>query len=130
MSEDKQVDGPVPEAKTEGSDIERSSFMERVFMGFRSGPVFHPVFEKFEREHVTQLLENSFERERAEQKARSSDRWFRLTYVALVAGLFVFLTLLLLPNNTDLYFQILQGLGLFLAGFAGGYGVRSYQRDP
>ena len=50
-----------------------------------------------------------------------------MAYVALGIALFIFLTLSLLPDRSDPYFQILQGLGLFGSVLAGGYGIRSYQ---
>lgn len=37
------------------------------------------------------------------------------------------LTIYLLPDQADLYFKVLQGLGIFAAGLAGGYGLKSYQ---
>ena len=93
----------------------------------RSGPAYHPIFDKFDSEHVTQFLRDSFESDAARQRTHRSNRWFRLAYVALGVALFIFLTLSLLPDRSDLYFQILQGLGLFGSGLAGGYGIRSYQ---
>ena len=73
------------------------------------------------------FLKDSFESDAARQRTHRSNRWFRLAYVGLGVALFIFLTLSLLPDRSDLYFQILQGLGLFGSGLAGGYGIRSYQ---
>ena len=42
-------------------------------------------------------------------------------------AVFVFLTLLLLPEQANLYLEILKGLGIFAAGTAGGYGLKAYQ---
>lgn len=92
----------------------------------RSCPACHPIFDKFESQHVTQFLKDSFESDAARHQTLRSNRWFRLAYFGLGVALFVFLTLLLLPDRSDLYFQILQGLGLFASGLAGGYGIKSY----
>ena len=128
MSEDRQVEGPVSDPGANEPVKKQVRRMQEFFAGtVRSGPAYHPIFDKFESEHVTQFLENLSEKEKASQKLRSSNRWFRLAYVALGIGTFVFLTLLLMPDRSELYFQLLQGLGLFGSGFAGGYGFKSYQ---
>ena len=90
------------------------------------GPMHHPIFSKFEPEHVTQFLANVREREQDESHYKKGGRWFRLAYVLTGIGVFVFLTLLLLPDQSDLYFQILEYVGIFAAGFAGGYGIKTY----
>lgn len=92
-----------------------------------SGRSVHPLFDKFESQHVTQFLEQSFESDVARRKTARSDRWFRLLYVGLGVGVFAFLTALLLPDQPALYFRILQGIGVFGAGLAAGYGIRAYQ---
>lgn len=90
------------------------------------GPMHHPIFGKFEPKHVTQFLTNVREREQDESHYKKGGRWFRLAYVLIGIGVFVFLTLLLLPDQSDLYFQILKGIGIFGAGIAGGYGIKTY----
>ena len=99
-----------------------------MFMGaVRSGPVYHPIFDKFETQHVTQFLEDASESDAAKHKMRMGNRWFRLAYVGTAVAMFIFLTIYLSPEHSDLYFQLLQGLGIFAAGLAGGYGIKSYQ---
>ncbi len=49
----------------------------------RSGPGYHPIFDKFQSEHVTQFLDNSKQRDQAIWQLRSSNRWFRLGYILL-----------------------------------------------
>lgn len=39
----------------------------------------------------------------------------------------MFLTLFLLPSHADLYFEVLKGAGVFGAGIAGGYGIKTFQ---
>lgn len=128
MSEDKRINETAREPDAGGPAIERSRFMQEIVMGtVRSGPAYHPIFDKFDSQHVTQFLKDSFESDAARQRTHRSNRWFRLAYVGLGVALFIFLTLSLLPDRSDLHFQILQGLGLFGSGLAGGYGIRSYQ---
>ena len=97
-----------------------------------SGPSYHPIFEKFEAEHVTQFLKQTHETDREERQLRRGSRWFSLGYVVIGVLIFVFLTLFLLPDHADLYLEILKVLGIFGAGAAGGYGLRAYQdrKDP
>lgn len=92
-----------------------------------SGPVYHPIFEKFESEHVSQFLTQTHETDREERQLRRGDRWFSLGYVSIGVAIFIFLTLLLLPDHAALYLEILKALGIFGAGAAGGYGLRAYQ---
>lgn len=95
---------------------------------FRSGsPAYHPVFDKFQPEHVTQFLDHTYQADTQERRLRRSDRWFRLAYVVLATAVFAFLTLYLLPEHSALYIDILKSLGIFGAGVAGGYGFRTYQ---
>lgn len=93
----------------------------------RSSPSCHPLFDKFEARHVTQFLNQSFESDAAKHKTLRGDRWFRLAYVILGVGVFAYLTVQLLPSRSDLYLQMLRGIGLFGSGLAGGYGLRAYQ---
>ena len=131
MSEERQVEGPVREPDANGPanrGTQSIQEVQEVVAGyFRSGPGHHPVFDKFEPQHVTQFLKNTSESDKSKQQFRSSNRWFRLFYVMLGIGVFGSLTLLLMPDQSELYFQLLQGLGLFGGGFAGGYGLKSHQ---
>ena len=102
---------------------------QEIVAGFArsSGPAYHPIFEKFESEHVSQFLTQTHETDREERQLRRDDRWFRLGYALIGVAIFVFLTLLLLPGHAALYLEILKTLGIFGAGAAGGYGLRAYQ---
>ena len=93
----------------------------------RSGRAYHPIFDKFQPQHVTQFLKDLAERDKAKHKMLMGNRWFRLAYVAIAIIVFILMTAWLLPEQSDLYFQFLQGVGLFVSGLAGGYGIRSYQ---
>lgn len=93
----------------------------------RSGSAYHPIFDKFESEHVTRFLAQVHEQDIGELQLRRSNRWFRLVYFLVGVAVFGFLTFFLLPDRADLYFEILKGLGIFAAGGAGGYGLKVYQ---
>lgn len=130
MNEDQQIEktGQEPDPAKATSGIAR--VVQETFMGaFRSGPTFHPIFDKFEPEHVTQFLKDASESDADRRKMERGDRWFRLVYVAIGVAIFCGLTVILLPGHPDLYFQLLQGLGIFVAGLLGGYGIRTYQEN-
>ena len=92
-----------------------------------SGPARHPLFEKFESEHVTQFLSQTHETDQEERTLRRSGRWFHFGYTILGLGVFVFLSVLLLPDQSELYTEIMKSVCLFAAGAAGGYGLKAYQ---
>ena len=92
-----------------------------------SGPSYHPIFDKFEGEHVSQFLDLSHQSDEAERSVRRSGRWFKAGYTILGLGLFVFLTVWLLPEQADLYSEIVKSVCLFAGGLAGGYGLKAYQ---
>lgn len=92
-----------------------------------SSPVYHPIFDKFQPEHVSQFLTQTYEAGTQERQLQRGDRWFRFAYVVLAIAVFAFLTLYLLPEHSALYIDILKSLGIFGAGVAGGYGFKTYQ---
>ena len=135
MSEDRESGHPAPgrdvadrgerEPDQRGATVRRT---QELLAGFaRVGPAYHPIFDKFGHEHVTQFLKQTHEDNQEKRRFLRSGRWFRLAYAVLGLAAFVSLTLFLLPDHADLYFEILQGVGIFAAGIAGGYGLKSYQ---
>ena len=62
-----------------------------------------------------------------ERDVRRSNRWFHLGYAGLALGVFVFLTVLLLPDESALYTGTVKIVCLFAGGVAGGYGLKAYQ---
>ena len=93
----------------------------------RSGPLYHPIFDKLESEHVTQFLSSAREREENEFRYKTTGRWFRIAYVLIGIAAFSALTVFLVPDQSDIYFDILKSVGIFGAGVAGGYGIKTYQ---
>ena len=118
----------VAEPEERGRAVEPTKVVQEIVAGFaRSGPVHHPIFDKFGPEHVTQFLTQTHEQDIGEQRLRRSNRWFRLTYVLAGTIVFVLLTWFLLPDQANLYLRILEYFGVFAAGIAGGYGLKAYQ---
>lgn len=120
-SDAKPRDLTLPDSKV---TVERTEEITASFARF--GAVHHPVFDKMTPEHVTMFLEHSHEHERDNYKYKKSDRWFFLVYFMLVIGIFMFLTVYLLPNDRDLYMEILKLVGAVAVGGFGGYGVKAW----
>ena len=123
-------DQPVLDPEVVGKRQQRAGLQVQEFVASfakKSGPAYHPIFEKFESEHVSQFLTQAREEDREERQFRGGNRWFRLGYVGSSVGVFLFLTLFLLPDHSALYLELLKVLGAFGAGIAGGYGLRAYQ---
>ena len=128
MSEDRQVEQIDQEPDSARSPSMTARFVqETITSAVRSGPAYHPIFDKFEAQHVTQFLKDLAEHDAAKHRMLMGNRWFRLAYVGIAIIVFIFMTIYMLPEQSDLYFQFLQGVGLFVSGLAGGYGIRSYR---
>ena len=102
---------------------------ERTFAGgiVRSDSAHHPVFDKFEPQHVTQLLEIQSKTDSDERNFRRGNRWFTLVFVLLCMGIFVFLTVILVPGRSDLYIELLKAALAFVGGMGAGYGIKTYR---
>lgn len=81
---------------------------------------YHPIFDKFESEHVTQFLDNSHKRDMI-------GKWFGLVSVLSAVALFVFLTVFLAPDSPELYVEILKAAIVFAGGMGAGYGLKAYR---
>ena len=118
----------VPEPRQQGASREPREVVGEFFAGFaRSELAYHPLFDKFGSEHVTLFLEQAHEQDIGELRLHKGNRWFRLIYVLVGVAVFGFLTWFLLPDQSELYLRILEYLGIFAAGTAGGYGLKAYQ---
>ena len=119
-------DGQTHPPKAGSSPIAVMQELSAQFMR-TSGPAYHPIFDKFDSEHVTQFLSQAHAADEAERNVRRSNRWFHATYTGLGVGVFLFVTVWLLPEQSALYAEIVKGMGLFAGGLAGGYGLKAYQ---
>jgi len=85
----------------------------------------HPIFDKFESKHVDKFLDYCHKDDENQYKLISSNRWFYLIYSILFMGIFIFLTLYLLPKDKNLLTDIFKFLGGLVSGIGIGYGLRS-----
>lgn len=56
----------------------------------------------------------------------TQSRNYNLIYVILFIALFIFVTVFLVGNDTDLYKEIIKIFAIFAGGFGGGYGVKTF----
>ena len=121
----------APEEGDEQAGVQPPRLVRQLVAHFaaisRTGTEHHPIFDKFESEHVSQFLSQSHQQEQDERQFERSNRWFRVLYTLMGLGVFMFMTLFLLPEHESLYFELLKGFGIFAAGVAGGYGIRAYR---
>lgn len=99
-----------------GKADSRHAVLQAIVASFTrsSGPVYHPIFHKFEAD-------------REERQLRRGDRRFRLGCVLTGVCIFVFLTWFLLPDHAALYLEILRALGISWAVVSGSYAFRAYR---
>ena len=122
--------GDVGRDGSDEDDASAVAVFEQIVARVTRGPAYHPIFDKFEGEHVTQFLAQSHQSDEAERGLRRSGRWFKVAILG--AGVFVFLTVWLLPEQSELYTEMVKSACVFAAGLAGGYGLKACQdqRSP
>ena len=119
----------VSESKEEPAT--RHNIISREMSAFiaESGRRHHPIFDKFEPEHVSQFLKNSHERDTATRRQLSTNRNYTLTYFLIIVGIFIFLTIVLLPENKEFFVEILKAIGYVTVGGFGGYGWHVHRSE-
>ncbi len=126
--QERQTPGTVARVEEEDDDsplpVKRMVEMMAVSMSRRSG--FHPIFDKLTGGHVTKFLDHAHEDNKNEYELNRSNRWFRLVYVLLGMGLFLFLVVYLGQDNSDLLADIIKIAAAFLGGLGGGYGMKAH----
>lgn len=104
---------------------------QRSMSAMRIGPSYHPIFDKFGAGHVTQFLDNRQQQRNNEHQLRVMDRQYRMGYtligVVVFGAAFGGLSWALLPEQAELYFDILSYFGTLVAGGFGGYGIKSWR---
>lgn len=86
----------------------------------------HPLFEKFNDNHIDKFLDYTQKDDDNDYKIRSSNRWFYLGYTMLSLAFFAFLIGYLLPTDKEMFKEVIKLGGVFLGGFGGGFGAKAY----
>ncbi|GBD87613.1 hypothetical protein BMS3Abin03_01547 [bacterium BMS3Abin03] len=97
-----------------------------ISMMMTSGRMPHPLFDKFNEQHIDKFLDGIQRDDDNEFKMRSSNRWFQLVYVIIAIGFLSFLIFYLLPTDRDMFIEVLKIGVAFLGGIGSGYGLKSY----
>jgi len=97
--------------------------MMQMFSG-GSGPMMHPLFEKFTDKHIDKFLDISQKDDQNQFHFHSTNRWFRLAYAAIAVAVFVFILIFFAKDQQTLN-EILKLLVIFGGGVGSGYGLRS-----
>lgn len=118
MIEDRQIISNLPPHIKE-------SFMEITSMGL-GNPFLSSFASKINEKHIDKLIDiNGISDERAFKDVQQSRR-FQLVYVLIGVSVFVFLTLLLVGKDTELFKEIIKLFVAFVGGIGVGFGIKSH----
>ena len=92
-----------------------------------SGPMPNPVADKITSEHISKVLENSDKADKRGFEGFKISKKYNLWYSIIGVAFIVFLTLVLKSFGQETFVQGMIIIGSFAAGFAGGYGIKSYK---
>lgn len=127
--ESSQEDLPIPAEVFETLPKEVQVSLKSMYsMQSFSGRAPSPLLEKLTPEHISSLIEGSMEENVRDYSLITSSRWFRLAYVLMGVGMFIFLTYFFGQSNESLYQDIIKMVVIFVGGFGVGLGFRSKKR--
>lgn len=86
-----------------------------------------PFDSKINEKHIDKILEIKEKYEDKIFKDTQQSRKFQLVYVLIGVSVFVFLTLLLVGKDTELFKEIIKIVVLFAGGLGTGYGIKTYK---
>lgn len=92
----------------------------------RFGPMPNPLTDKLNEKHIDKILEISAKDDERTFADAAQSRWFALGYVIIFVALFIFLTIFLVGADKELYKEAVKLFAVFLGGFGGGFGVKTY----
>ncbi|WP_089729742.1 hypothetical protein [Candidatus Thiosymbion oneisti] len=92
----------------------------------RFGPMPNPLTDKITEKHIDKILEIAAKDDERSFKDTAQSRKFTLLYIVIFVALFTFLTVFLVGADKDLYKEAIKLFAVFLGGFGGGFGVKSY----
>lgn len=107
----------------EGRRITES--FQLMMSGFSPSPMTS-IYKKLTTEHIDKIIDYSENDEKRHYKYASWARFYTALYIVIGVSLFVFLTIFLSKDRTDIYIKILE----FLIIFAGGIGTGMSLKKP
>jgi hypothetical protein len=103
--------------------------LQRLVVSLQSvtAPVFNPVLQKINEEHITKVLDQAESDSERDFSDRRSARRYGLLYALLAAILFVFVTIYLAGQDKELYRDLLTKIIIFFGGGGLGYGIKAFR---
>jgi hypothetical protein len=97
------------------------------FMGSISRSALSPFESKINEKHIDKILDIKEKYDDNIFRDTQSSRKFHLVYILIGVSLFVFLTLFLVGNDSELFKDIIKLFIAFVGGVGIGYGFRAYK---
>jgi predicted PurR-regulated permease PerM len=88
-----------------------------------------PIYKKLTTEHIDKIIDYSENDERRHYKYAMWARFYTILYIIIGLGIFVFLTIYLSKDKTDIYMKIIEFLVLFVGGVGAGMSIRPPKRQ-
>ncbi len=127
--QDRLIDKPISEMPPEVLQSLRSFSTLISGTTTSSGPLTHPLFDKFTDAHIDKYLDYIQRDDDHEYDLKRTNRWFYLGYALLAMCVFIAGVVYLLPRDKDLLIQLIQIIVLIAGGIGAGYGIKSHRRD-
>ena len=93
-------------------------------MGSINMPSYHPLIKKISGEHIDKIIEYSEKDDERSFRFALFSKWHTLILAILGMGIFIFLTVFLAKDSSNIYMDIIK-VGF---GFLGGFGIGSFFR--
>lgn len=122
-----EVSGIIDKLPPDERKIITKSF--QLMMGsFNPSPVT-PIIKKLTPEHITRIIDYSENEDKRHYRFANWSRFYFTIYVILAIALFIFLTVYLSKDNTDLYIKIIEVIVIFGGGFGLGVGYKNSRKQ-
>ncbi|HET55671.1 MAG TPA: hypothetical protein ENN33_10705 [Ignavibacteria bacterium] len=119
-------DSEINEVIEELPPEHRKTFRALIHSSSMMNKPTHPLFDKFNENHIDKFLDYTQRDDDNLFKLKSSNRWFVLVYTLLVIAVFLFLVVFLLPTDKEMFLDLVKILVAFGGGVGSGYGLKSY----
>jgi hypothetical protein len=124
---DDRQDSPIEPEVLDKLPPEVRKAVESFSMFSGSVPVFNPIYKKINENHIDKLLDQTEKDSQRDFEDTASSRRYGLLYTIIVLIFLAGMTVFLVRTDKELYKEVLKLLLPFLAGIAGGYGLKAYQ---
>ncbi|HEY0006379.1 MAG TPA: hypothetical protein VGB17_16475 [Pyrinomonadaceae bacterium] len=124
---DVRRDVPIEPEVLEKLPPEVKKVVESFSLFSGSVPVFNPIYKKINESHIDKILDQADKDSQRDYDEGVSTRKYSLVYTVIVLIFLAGMTVFLVNTDRELYKEVLKLILPFLAGMAGGYGLKAYQ---